>query len=740
MPRPHIPSVARRQRGSILVPAALALLLGMVLLWGVQLGYAFYLKRELQKTADMAALTAAQVLDRGGAPECGAAVLAARSAIAANMSGLGTPQVACKRWDGKNTALAPRYIREADIGGGERYNAVTINLSTTAPSLFPFTEGVTLYAEAVGARPADPVAAFSVGTRLANARNGAVLTNLLRGVGLDIADTALLGYDAGLANVKVTPAGLLKQLGIDVPANISVADLNQLLAAQTRPLGGLLDAVVNVAGRSELLAANVGLLNAIQTQLGVSNLQVQLGSNQDGRVSSLFTQIVAPNAQSALNVEVSALDLIATAIGVGTGGHAVESKVALEIPGLLSIKPKFSVVEPPSIAIGGVGATAYTAQIRLYAPIKISTPAVLSKLVNLSLDLPIVVDLVDGKATLESLCTARDASDRDLAHIAVQSSLLKVCIGGPPAGADANWPFSTKTSCDQSLENKRLVDLSLLGGVSLARLTTKLTVDALPATGAADFYEGQTREVPATGNPLLIGDTVKRATDALLTALLGAAGQTGTGMAPNGPDQEKLRQQLATQIWQNTDTPGGCAVAAAGQAGFNCRQARWQSAIMTIESTSTGLQGFLGTTLNSSVNLLGSLLTLNVVGVLNSTGSLVGGLVNTLDNTLKNLLGGLIPTNQCASYSLLGGYQGNEAGCIKEIAQSLQNAPPANQPSHAVIALLGTLLGGLQQPLNDIGTSIIKPTIENIIGLNIGQTDVKLMSLECNGKGVQLVY
>lgn len=284
------------------------------------------------------------------------------------------------------------------------------------------------------------------------------------------------------------------------------------------------------------------------------------------------------------------------------------------------------------------------------------------------------------------------------------------------------------------------MDLSLLNGISLARLTTKLTVDALPATGSADFYVGQTQQIPATGNPLLIGDTVKKATDAVLAALLGQTAQTGTGLSPNGPEQEKIRQQLATQAWQNTLAGNTCSVDAPGQAGYNCRRARWQAAVLAIESASTGLQGFLGTTLNNSVNLLGDVLTLNVVGILNSTGGLVGGLVSTLDNTLKNLLGGIIPTNQCASYSLLGGYQGNEAGCIKEIAQSLQNTPSANQPSNAVIGLLGALLGGLQQPLNAIGTSIVKPAIENVVGLNIGQTDVKLMSLQCNGNEVQLVY
>ncbi|SAI58449.1 Predicted membrane protein [Bordetella ansorpii] len=738
----RFPRLPRRQRGSILIPAAMAILLGMVLLWGVQLGYAFYLKRELQKTADMAALTAAQVLAGGGATECAAAVTAAQSAITANMRDLGTPQVACVRWDGKNTALAPRYIRSADIGAGERYNAVSINLSTTAPSLFPFTEGVTLYAEAVGARPADPVAAFSVGTRLAKAKDGAVLTNLLKGVGLNIADTALVGYDAGLANVKITPAGLLNQLGIDVPANISVADLNQLLAAKTAPLGGLIDAVVNLGGRSELLAANVGLLHAVEAAVNAKNLQVQLGSNVDGRASSLFAKIVAPDAQSALNVEVSALDILGTAIGVGTGGHAIEvGGSGIDFLGI-SVKPQIRVIEPPSIAIGGVGATAYTAQVRLYLPISVRTPQLLSGLLDLDVSLPIVVDLVNGKGTITSMCQARDASSRELATIAVQSSIAKVCIGGAPAGAAAGWPFSTSASCDQNLEKQQLLSLRLLG-TSLASLNTKLTVDALPADGSATLYAGQPAQtVPANGNQLMLGTTLKKATDALLTALLGQTAATGTGPGFSTPDQQaQLRKDLANKVFDDAKLANGCNVAATGQAGYQCRQALWQSALTTIQNGSSGLQGLLGTTLNNSVNLLSDVLTLNVVGVLNSTGNLVGGLLNSVGDVLRNVLGGIIPTNTCASWSLLGGYQGNETGCKTEIANSLKNTGPvgAGQPSNAVIALLGLVLGILQQPLDNLGAGLAQ-TVNNVVGLELGQTDVNLLSLDCNGKGVQLVY
>lgn len=100
-----------------------------------------------------------------------------------------------------------------------------------------------------------------------------------------------------------------------------------------------------------------------------------------------------------------------------------------------------SVVEPPSIAIGGVGATAYTSQIRVHAPLRLDTGSLLGGLVRLDLDIPLTVDVVNGHGTIEALCHARDAAGRDLAVVSTRSSLLKICLGGPPAGLTAlNWP------------------------------------------------------------------------------------------------------------------------------------------------------------------------------------------------------------------------------------------------------------------------------------------------------------
>ena len=57
-------NLSRRKRigGSVLINTAIAMSLIVITLLGTQLGYLFFIKRELQKTADLAALSGAQSL------------------------------------------------------------------------------------------------------------------------------------------------------------------------------------------------------------------------------------------------------------------------------------------------------------------------------------------------------------------------------------------------------------------------------------------------------------------------------------------------------------------------------------------------------------------------------------------------------------------------------------------------------------------------------------------------------
>ena len=72
-----------RQRGSMTVAVVFAVLVGLVLLGVAQLGYGYYMKREVQKAADLAALSAVQVCGR--AVDCSRAKAAGVSAALANL-------------------------------------------------------------------------------------------------------------------------------------------------------------------------------------------------------------------------------------------------------------------------------------------------------------------------------------------------------------------------------------------------------------------------------------------------------------------------------------------------------------------------------------------------------------------------------------------------------------------------------------------------------------------------------
>src|SRR3546814_8378229 len=80
-----------RQRGSIAVSTVFAVLIGLVVLLSAQIGYLFYMKRELQKAADLAALSAVQVLaPSGAAADCAAGApvqVAAQASAVANVPG-----------------------------------------------------------------------------------------------------------------------------------------------------------------------------------------------------------------------------------------------------------------------------------------------------------------------------------------------------------------------------------------------------------------------------------------------------------------------------------------------------------------------------------------------------------------------------------------------------------------------------------------------------------------------------
>jgi uncharacterized membrane protein len=740
--------VIRIQRGSIVFPAAIALFVGVMLLGGAQMGYLFFAKRDMQKAADLAALTGAQVLNNGLTADCTAAEAAAQQAAKSNGGSDVAVDASCWRWDPENNTADARHLASPAAGQGD--NAVLVRLSRDVKSFFPFLSDSNVGAQAVGARPGEPIATFTVGTTLLTGKKQpGNLINLLAASGLSLDSATLAGYD-GLANVNVTPSGLLKALGIPVDSNITVGALNSKLAAAQIDVAQMLTAIVNAAGQSGLADSTVTLANQALAKVNLTSASIQLGSTTQGRSSSLFAMISAANGQSALDTQVNALDLVNSALSVATAGHAIQLDAGnpqqLNVgPVNASIAMQADVIEPAQIGIGGVGATAYNAQVRFLANLNLSVNLLI---LNLNVNLPLAVDAIQAKGEITALCDQPDSSGRYTATIAVTAPIANVCLGG----VDTSQTFGVGQGCgaaaDSSNPNSHKVAVALkttAGASLLAFQLRPVTLPLLHGDGSVTLHEGETQSV---SNNLPIGSTLSDAlstglNDVLAPILSGAlAGATGTG----GNALNQQSSAVAQSLWDSTaSTDNNCNASTLDAAGYQCRNDRWQAALTQVKSSANNLSDFVGST-NS--------------GVLGAVGGLAGGLVNTVTGLVNGILGAVgvkVVSNQCASQTVvtvlgaqvIGTYGGTTQGCVNEINNTLKKTNTASATdgttstaSNLLLTLLGSLVTQLQPAfsgLNGLGSQLAA-LLQNTLGISIDTTDVHLSSLQCNGKGVQLVY
>ncbi|MBJ2157085.1 TadG family pilus assembly protein [Variovorax sp. IB41] len=671
----------RRHRGSILINTAIALSLIVITLIGTEIGFMYVMKREFQKTADLAALAGAQQV-RGGCPAAttaaqlnanGAAGGAGRN-MPAGLLPLGAAgEIQCGYWDRTTSFQFPAVTGTI--------NAVRVSFQRPSPTLLAFFAGNRNISVSAVAALSAPLAEFSVGSKLITVSGDSTLGRLLKGIGLDLAGTSLLTYD-GLAQAKVTPGGLLAALGIPVAADIGVGELNTLLAGRSVALGDLLNAIVTVAGQNGLLASNIALLQAIQAKLGLTNLMVQLGSVADGP-RGLFAEIIAPGGSGggALNVNVGALDLLYTSIGVATSQHAVDAGLNINLLSLAKVTTKVTVIEPPSIAIGGIGAKAYNAQVRTF--IHVTTDAgllgaLLAPLVKL--DLPIVLDAVTGTGTIADMCTPElqdPVSGKDRVRFTVDSSIANICVG-QIASADL---FSKFDVCNYPTTLKNMELINILG---LLKANGHLDIEALKPSRSSSLTLAEGETGTTSVNDLQIGSTVALLVSELANLLFGGTAPTGT---PTSGQLDNLRDK----IWN--DTASICT-----QSTPSCWGQRYASAVNTIRQNS-GQSGLL-------------------TGLLNGVGDLLAGVLNP-----------------CTGLLGLGG--GSEDGCKKMIRDGLSSS--SSGLGGAVSNALSVLTGLLKPVLDALGATVLTPLLQNVLGINLGQIDVNLKSLDCKALPM-LVY
>lgn len=713
-PRPVSPAGnPRHQRGSMAI-AMMLMLLGLIAMLGlVEVGYLYWAKRDAQKVADMSALSGAQQLQTCSDDNSDNA--AARANAKTDNGFKGTLTITCGYWD--PSVGNDLHFTAAD--NDHSRNAVRVQAHMPLVPFFGFAHFSGVNTTAIASNT-DPIAVFSIGSQLLRFNGNTPLGGLLKLIGVDLDKTTVLGYD-GLAQVKITPGGLLEALHIPIASDIGIGELNELLGANKISLGQLLNAAATVAAQNGVADIDLeALSHALSTKIDLDNHDIlPLGSSdEDG--GGLFAHITAPDSStsSALHADVGILDLITTGISIADSGHGVDVQ-NLNILGLVSVQA--GIVEPPSIGIGGVGTKAYNAQVRLY--VNIDTNEALGgllrpllTLLDTRIHIPLYVDVVNGLGTLKSIDCG---SSPPTATISVESSILRACIG--KVNPDA--VFSTKDVCGDGLQDEELVK------VPGSNITSKISINALSDTQDVTVAVGET----ASTNPnnLSIGDAVENIVEQLLGVISDALGNQANSPS-NAASQLATKYLEATKnsngrydideaiswLSQPPDTPNSNPLQGLGDwtvtkgvpyaCGFGLSTcwkdgSVWLGLSKAVKGEGQGLvPGLLGT-------LLGGLVVNNC-----------SGLISTLLTYNSCVEGNLASYLQTAPEGILGGNIDSDGNC-----------------NSLLCIILRPLLDLLKPVLNGVGT-LLSGTLANTLGIELGRTDVHLQSLQCHR--VQLVY
>lgn len=694
----------------MLVMVALVAMIGLV-----EIGFLFWAKRDAQKVADLAALAGAQRLDLCRADN--ADNTAARQNATAQNRFPGTLVINCGNWNAAH-AQDDHFIAAVDAVNPR--NAVRVVAERSVVPFFAQNSSLpTIRVQAVAMR-SEPTAVFAVGSQLLRTNGNSPLMSTLRLVGLDVNNATVLSYD-GLAQASVTPAGLLAALGIPVTADLSVADFNRLLSLNRVSLAQLVDATATVVGRNTTAGAQLQALSGlVGTRLDINQLNILLGSQNGG--GGLFAEVISPNGSigSALETKVNVLDLVNAAISIANDGNGVQ------VPNLnlLGINVQAGVIEPPSIAIGGVGARAYNAQVRLMVDVDSNqVPAVgaLLSLLGTRLQLPLYVDVTNAMGTLTSIqCGASPPT----ATVKVDASVLRACVGTVNA-ADR---FSKSNVCDAGLQNAQL--LTLLGQ---PLINNRIGLSALTDSQNLTLAAGETGSTRI--NPLALGDAVSTLVNELLRVLSGMlsgpqtdAKQAATALADRyliaaHPAGGRYNVDNVIPLLTSGDPSIGLEGLGAWPAPNGVPRACGLLGLGTCFDPGTVWQAYKVTVTGQGLGALDGLL-----------GALTGQL---LVQRCDSLLGNLLNYNNCVRDNLASYLQTKPGGFNDPAGGSGVSGPGAVSCSGLLCTVLTPVLAALKPVLNNVG-ALLTNLLASVLGLELGRTDVSMQSIQCNA--AQLVY
>lgn len=462
------------ERGVVSIIAASVLVLVIaVAAVVVDAGSLLLARRTLQTATDAAALAAATDLD--------------------NAQGVATTTLEENGYEASNISAATTGVYTADAGTspGNRFaassdpaqiNAIRIETQANAPMYFSRALGMSSLADiqATATATISPTAAFGAGTQLAELEAGvinSILGDLLgTTVSLSVAD-----YNA-LANARINALAFLDALATEVGLT-AASTYGDLLDAQVS-VGQILDAAIavieNGSGDPSTMTAAISALNVLSGRVPPGT-SVPIGDVVDA--SYFLEKSIGEGRSMAM---IAALDLVEASVGSASTGRTVS--VGLAIPNVTSAN--LAIGAPMKFAVGPVGTTVHTAQIRVAVILNatISVPLVLP---STGISVPVYIEGAQGTATASSIpCQENNLAELTGTAGTVTARFATVSDGDLVDFSSSPTPGSAQVS---------------LAGYDLITISGSTTVAGAGPTAMTFSQVGQTQRISGTdpGSTLL---------------------------------------------------------------------------------------------------------------------------------------------------------------------------------------------------------------------------------------------
>lgn len=451
------PRILTDRAGNIGTLAAISLpLLVFSIALGVDYGYLTVQQRQLQATADLAAIAAASNVSEA---EKAAATYFSLNKLPVQVSGKNGVVIPAETQPQITTATATalvergRYSADPDIAPEKRFqsastdaDAARVTMSRRADLFIAamFTPKPPLLS-ATGSASRTKIAAFSVGTRLASLNDG--ILNALLG--------KLLGTNLSL---KVMDYRAL------VDTDISVHPFLKAVATELNLTAATYEDVLNAGVTMPQLLASMRAVHGLSGPVN-SALRTIEQATAGSKVKLPLSRILNLDPKKGLAVAtggdwemaINAMQMISSAAALANGKNQVALNVGAAVPGLANVTVTLAIGEPPvetpAHRLGAPGSAVRSAQTRLAVEVSVDG---LAALAGLKIKLPLYVEVAASEAKLADIrCLGGTTTNANVSVDAVPG-IAELAIGKVDPSVLSDF------SDEPRVQKAKIVDSALL--------------------------------------------------------------------------------------------------------------------------------------------------------------------------------------------------------------------------------------------------------------------------------------